>query len=305
MAAKKPPLPSPHNKPLLDLLKDVNLTEKQLKAILRDGAEEAERLIPKLIEQNKTGATLKAAQVAIILRELRLLMAALWGDMAPVINNGVQQTALTAAQGEDILFKFMGGKGKKAMQAAFTEQARAGIPNILAKASNNIPLSRQVYLTQALSTGLVNRRVNSGLLLGHSAKRIAKDVADLIDPNVPGGVSYAAMRLARTELNNAFKTSQELRYRDEPWARGMRWNLSNSHPVPDECNEYAEADDFGLGAGVYPFGHRPRSHPNCLCYLTPEQIDEDGFIDAFVNGDYNEYLDEKAYTHAPAGMLPC
>lgn len=305
MAAKKLPLPSPHNGPLLALLKDIGLTERQLRAILRDGAEEAERLIPKLIEQNTTGSKLKAAQTAIVLRELRAMMSALWGDIGPAITDGVKQTVLTAAQGEDILFQYMGSKGKKVMQAAFTEQARSGIPNILAKASNNIPLARSVYQTQALATGLVHRKVNNGLLLGHSAKRIAKDVKGLIDPNVAGGVSYAAMRLARTELNNAFKSSQELRYRDEPWTKGMAWNLSKSHPEKDECDEFAEEDEHGLGAGVYAFGHRPFSHPNCLCYLTVVQVDEDEFIDAFMDGEYNEFLDEKAYTHAPPGMLPC
>lgn len=300
------PIPSPPpNGPLLALLKDINLTEKQLRAILRDGAEEAERIIPKLIEQNSTGGKLKAAQSAIVLREIRALMAALWGDIGPVVREGVKATVLTASQGEDVLYKFMNGQGKTIMRAAFREQARAGIEAVLAKAANDIPLASSVYRTQALATGLVHKRVNNGLLLGHSAQRIAKDVRDLVKPDVAGGVSYAAFRLARTELNNAYKTSQETRYKDEPWTKGMQWHLSGSHPAPDECNLYAEADDHGLGPGVYPFGERPHSHPNCLCYLTPVQVDEDEFIESFLDGEYNTYIDEKAYTHAPSGMLPC
>lgn len=286
------PLPSPPpNWPLQALLKNIGVTEKELRSVLRDGAAEAERLIPKLIEQQTTGGKLKAAQSAIVLREIRALMAALWGDVGPVVRKGVVRTVMTAAEGEDILFKFLGTKATQLMKAALREQAKAGVEAVLAKSYNGIPLSTQVYRTQALSTGLVHKRVSNGLILGHSAKRIAKDVRDLISPDVAGGVSYAAMRLARTEINNAYKTSQEWRYKDEPWSRGMRWNLSRSHPVPDVCNHYAE-EDTGLGPGVYAFGERPLSHPNCLCYLTPEQATEDEFIEGFLAGEYDDYLDE-------------
>lgn len=294
----------PQNWPLLALMRDIGMTEKQLRAILKDGAEEAERIIPKLIEKNTTGGKVKAAQAAIVQREIRALMAALWGDIGSTVTNGAKQAILTAAQGEDILYKFMNGKGKAIMKAAFTEQARAGIEAILAKAYNDIPLSSQIWRTQALSSGLVHRKVNRGLLLGHSAKRIAEDVKTLVKPDAPGGVSYCAFRLARTEINNAYKTSQELRYKDEPWTKGMRWHLSKSHPEKDICDVHAEKET-PLGVGVYAFGTRPLSHPNCLCYQTPEQVDEDEFIENFLDGEYNTYIDEKAYTHTPPGMLPC
>lgn len=300
------PLPSPPpNWPLLALLKDIGMTEKHLRATLKDGAEEAARIVPKLIEKNTTGGKLKAAQAAIVQREIKALLSAMWGDLGRHIADGVKETVLTASQGEDILYKYMSQQGKAIMKAAFKEQARAGIEAVLAKAANDIPLASSVYRTQALSSGLVHRKVNNGLLLGHSAQRIADSVRDLIKPDVAGGVSYAAFRLARTELNNAYKTSQETRYKDEPWTKGMEWHLSRSHPEPDECDRYADANEHGLGAGVYPFGARPHSHPNCLCYLTPTQVDEDEFIESFLDGEYNTYIDEKAYTHAPPGMLPC
>lgn len=289
MAQPLPP-PSPDNWPLRALLKDLTLTERELRAILRDGAAEAERLIPKLIEQNSTGSKLKAAQVAIVQREIRALMAALWGDIGRTTRQGVERAVLTAFQGEDILFKFLGVQATQEMLAALAQAAKAGVEAILAKSYNGIPLSAQVWKTQHLSSGLVHRKVNNGLLLGHSAKRIAKDVRGLVDPNTPGGVSYAAMRLARTEINNAYKTAQERRYQDEPWNRGMQWHLSGSHPTPDICNKYAERDG-GLGPGVYAFGDRPRSHPNCLCYMTPVQDDEDAFVEHFLSGEYDDYLD--------------
>jgi hypothetical protein len=300
--------PIPRNQPLLDVLAQYGITKKELDDILTDGAQEAERLIPKLIEQHTTGGTVKAAQLALVLRELKVAQSALWGDLGRVTRSGVETGYLRAAEAaQDVLLSTFtkAGANPAPFLAAWRQQAKQGIVAVLAKSKNGIPLSRAVYKSQALATGLVDRTVKRGLLLGNNAKAIAKSVKDLILPDVAGGVSYAAHRLARTEINHAYQTSQAERYADEPWTTGMRWNLSRSHPKPDECNTYAQQDIHGLGHGVYPVGQRPRSHPNCLCYQTPEQLGEDEFIENFLAGEYNAYLDEKVYTHAPASELLC
>lgn len=301
------PLPQP-NQPLLDVLRLSGLTLREFNQMLGDAADEAERLIPKLIEKHMTGSTIKAAQLAIVKRELKAAQLALWGDLGRSLRSGVGQAVEAAASNaQDLLTSVLTKKGVDVSwwRQALAAQGRAGIDAALAKAQNGIPLARSVYRTQALATGLVDRKVTQGLLLGNNAKAIAKSVKDLIRPEVAGGVSYAAHRLARTEINNAYKTSQENTYRDEPWVRGMRWNLSKSHPRPDVCNVNATANDHGLGAGVSPVGQRPDSHPNCLCYLTPEQIAEEAFIESFLAGEYNSYLDETAYTYANRKGLPC
>lgn len=301
------PAPKP-NQPLLDVLAASGVTLAEMDQMLRDGADEAERLIPKLIEKHTTGSKVKAAQLALVLRELKVAQSALWGDLGRATRGGVEAGYLKGANGaNDVLLSVFrkAAVDPSPFLAAWQEQAKQGINAVLAKAKNGIPLARSVYKTQAWATGLVNRRVSQGLLLGMNAKSIAKSVRDLINPNVAGGVSYAAHRLARTEINHAYQTSQAERYADEPWTTGMRWNLSGSHPLPDICNVLAERDKYDLGPGVYPVGQRPDSHPNCLCYQTPEQLSEDAFIEGFLAGDYNSYLDEKVYTYAPASELLC
>jgi hypothetical protein len=290
--------------PLEAYLASANPTQREMNAILRAAAEEAERTIPKLLEKGNYSGKLRAAMLAMVLREIRVILGAAWGDLGSTLRDGVGRSYLAGADGPDVLFAQLDQATIRTLKTAFTNQAKQGIAAVLAKGANNIPLSSQVYKTQALSTGLVNRKVQQGMILGKSAKDIAKDVSGLIKPDVAGGVSYAAMRLARTELNNAFKTAQEERYKDEPWTIGMKWNLSKSHPERDICNEHAEADLHGLGAGVYPVGQRPKSHPNCLCYLTPEQMEEDEWMDRFIDGEFNDYLDEKVYTHN-RGATPC
>lgn len=296
------------NQPLVDVLTQIGLTTKEMNQMLQDGADEAERLIPKLIEKHTTGSKVKAAQLTLVLRELKVAQSALWGDLGASLRQGVAAAGVQGFAGAQSLLVNTLAKNDAEVpgwQASLQQQAQAGIAAILAKATNGIPLARSVYQTQALATGLVNRRVIQGLLLGNNAKTIAKSVKDLIRPDVAGGVSYAASRLARTEINNAYKTAQQKRYEGEPWTKAMHWNLSKSHPGRDVCNTYAEADDHDLGEGNYPVGQAPISHPNCLCYLTPETIDEDEFVDKFVAGEYNTYIDSELQQHAPKAALLC
>jgi hypothetical protein len=300
--------PLPQNQPLIDVLAVSNMTIKEMDQMLRDGADEIERLLPKLIEQHTTGGKVKAAQLALVLRELRVAQSALWGDLGASLRSGVGAAALKAgANAEGVLASVFAKNGvpvPPALRAAWVAQAKQGIDAILSKSKNGIPLSRAVYKAQALATGQVDRKIKQGLLLGNNAKAIAKSVKGLILPNVAGGVSYAAHRLARTEINHAYQTTQEARYVDEPWTKAMRWNLSKSHPKRDVCNVNAEAPG-PQGPGTYAFGHKPDSHPQCMCYQTAVQVSPDDFVDAFLAGEYNSYIDEVAYTHAPASELLC
>jgi hypothetical protein len=302
------PLPKPPNQPLLDVLAVSKTTLAEFDQMLRDGASEVEMLLPKLLEKHTTGSKVKAAQLTLVLRELRVAQSALWGDLGASLRSGVGAAALKAgANAEGVLASTLAKHGvpvPAALRAGWIAQAKQGVDAILSKSKNGIPLSRAVYKAQALATGQVDRKIKLGLLLGQNAKVIAKSVKDLILPNVAGGVSYAAHRLARTEINHAYQTTQSARYENEPWTKAMRWNLSNSHPAPDICNFNATAPG-PQGVGTYAFGKKPDSHPNCLCYQTPVQVSEDEFVDAFLAGDYNSHIDEVSYTHAPASELLC
>mgnify|MGYP000904179854 CR=1 FL=1 len=93
-----------------------------------------------------------------------------------------------------------------------------------------------------------------------------------ITPSVTGrgSIKYNALRLARTETNNAYRLTHALGAKNSTIVKGIKWNLSHSHPEPDICDEWATQDLYGLGPGVYPPDKLPPGHPNCLCYLTDE-----------------------------------
>lgn len=279
--------------------------EAEMRQVLEDASEEAERNIPKLMEKHTTGAQLKAAQLSLILREIRAQQHAMWGDLGVVMRDGMERSALAAVEGESIIDRYLrrAGLDMPDLRASFRAQAQRGFRNVLAKGFNGIPLSKQIYKTEALANGWIDRQVRKALVLQTSAKDLAKQVGQFINPNVKGGVSFAAFRLARTELNNAFHTVA-IERADEPWSTGTGWHLSGSHPPhppgkPEICETYARTDN-GLGIGVFPRGKVPsKPHPQCLCYVTQEVIDEDAFIDKLLAGDYDEYLGHRAKEDPP------
>lgn len=170
--------------------------------------------------------------------------------------------------------------------------------------SSYVPLSESVYKNADLSAGRVDDVINNALARGASAVELARDVRSYIDPNVRGGVSYAAMRLGRTELNNAFHASQVRQARETPWITGLQWHLSGSHPRPDECNEYAQNVQYpGSAPGVWMPGDVPaKPHPNCLCFTTPVSMKEDEFIDRYLKGDFDKFLEEVPELDSPSAL---
>lgn len=83
-----------------------------------------------------------------------------------------------------------------------------------------------------------------------------------------GSIKYNALRLARTETNNAYRLAHSLGAQNSSIVKGIKWNLSRSHPEEDICDTWATQDLYSLGPGVYPPDKLPPGHPNCLCYLT-------------------------------------
>jgi hypothetical protein len=184
------------------------------------------------------------------------------------------------------------GMSQRYWRMSMLATSRAGIDSYLGRRLNTMTLSQRVYRDGQASIKAVNDVVNSGLLLGKGPRELAKDVERFISPSTPGGVAYAAMRLARTETNNAFHFTQIKQMIDSPWVTSAIWNLSGSHPRPDACNDYAERVNF---KGGQPGEFKPedvpgKPHPNCLCYITPVTIPDEDFIKKMKNGSLDDYV---------------
>lgn len=216
----------------------------------------------------------------------------------------MQRAGQSAADGENLLRATV-FKGFDDLAVAMKAKAQVHIQNYISHTENGMSLSEKVYRTQALTNGLVDKEIGRSLLLGEGHTKLAKRVKGLINPATPGGVSYAASRLARTELNSAFHYTQIDQRAGEPWTAGMKWELSGSHPVPDECNAYASSVHYSGGdPGVFKADDVPgKPHPNCLCYLTTVQVGEEEMMQKFLNGDYDSYIDGQIQKYAPEQIV--
>jgi hypothetical protein len=115
-----------------------------------------------------------------------------------------------------------------------------------------------------------------GIADGTSARDMAKELQKVLSAEAKDTPGYKAMRIARTEVNNAFRESHTKSTLNpdgssKSYISGIRWNLSLSHARsgPDICDIYA-AHDEGLGPGVYVADSVPTDHPNGLCFQTTE-----------------------------------
>jgi hypothetical protein len=153
-------------------------------------------------------------------------------------------------------------------------------------------------LEEFLGAGADCPRWTSTRLYGRSKSDIAAgDPTGLLsgDACAGQGVSYNALRLARTEIQKMHALATDRVLAAQPWVKSEQFHLSAAHPESDECDDAAKGGDNN--DGVYPVGTiEIPLHPNCLCYKTAVQMPEKDFtskLSGWVNGsgDWKEMDD--------------
>jgi len=263
--------------PLNTELRLMRLTDREIKAILVKADKDIQDRLRRLGKNPKIGAKTRSAQLRIrrdILRAFRRV-----GDYTEEgIARAVREATKVFTKIDSATLRKLGINPKSYMNELAAE-AEESIKLLQAKKTNGIRLAERVYKDGLVAAGKIDEIVNVALARGSSAAEIMKSVHGFVNPDTPGGARYAAQRLARTEINNAFHETAIQRYASNEFVDYVDWNLSGSHPEPDRCNEFAEQVHVsGQEAGVYRAGDIPqRPHPNCLCYITPRELDEEEF----------------------------
>ncbi len=162
---------------------------------------------------------------------------------------------------------------------------------------NGIDLSRRVWNLLDPFKVEIEQTLGMGLSKGQSAKEMAKELTkNLKEPDRlfrrvrseegkltlsssarnyhPGQGVYRssyknALRLSRTETNNAYRDSDHHRWQTLPFVTGIRVCLSNAHPKYDICDHLA---------GVYPKDFKFKGwHTQCICFATPEMMSDEEY----------------------------
>lgn len=245
---------------------------KTLRSILRDAARDGERRIRALTDGGYA-ADIRIAQLRATVRALKRAQVALWDEVSSETTMVVQDAVLTASEGMSRFPRFF---RNPSLADSFQAAADQAALNVQSSLRNRFRFSSRVYKNESLAKKKVEQAVNRGVALNMSSRELAQSVKGLISPDTPGGISYAANRLGRTEMNNAFHETSIRTYQAQPWIVAAKWNLSGSHPKtrPDECNDLASKN-----GGVFPKNSIPsRPHPQCMCYLTPVVMDDEEFV---------------------------
>lgn len=280
--------------------------DEKLKSVLSDAVIGIDKAFGDLTGDN-ISSKVRRVQISQSHKAIRSVIKSIFGDTTDLITDHRQDAAVAAVDAtlfdqRGILARlFSDPQERKDYAESLRLGARRNIEAVIVRAiESEKPLSARVYKTEALANGQVTQAINRALANGDSAEKLARDVRALIDPNTPGGVSYAAKRLGRTEINNAFHAQSIHDAKELPWVKSMTWHLSKVHVSDpgDECEEYSKH-------GSFPIDKVPdKPHPNCRCYVTPDQQDYDEFEDELLSGEYDEYLDDFLGVSPPPEEIP-
>ena len=268
------------------------ITHRQLAMVLKDAAAEASAMIEFNVHKlGSISGKVTTAQLQQAVAGLGSVSTELWTGVGKITRAGMYEAGALAADQALDLDLFLGMPSNGVIQyAQLTHfEASQSVEDLISRRTHGYKLSERIYANGKLSVKQVAAKVERGLALQRSAREIAFSVRGHFSPVVPGGSSYAAMRLARTEINNAHHHTTLRLSKDKPWVSGWKWNLSHSHPRPDPCDALAAIEHSKDNPPDKP-------HPMCLCYVTHLQEDPEVFMNKLVDGDYDDYLSGKNVT---------
>lgn len=152
-------------------------------------------------------------------------------------------------------------------------------------------------LEEFLGAGQDCPRWTSTRLYGRTASdKSAGDTTGLLTGNDCDGrgVSYNALRLARTEIQKAHALATDKLLASQPWVKKEQCHLSAAHPEHDECDDVIANGENG--EGIYEVGTIEYPlHPHCFCYKTAVLMDEKQFT-----SQLNDWLNGGSYPEMDA-----
>jgi hypothetical protein len=285
--------------PLITYLRIQRATDREVLAALRSAAASVSAELRRLQGRTRPGEVMRREQLLMSQAAINRELASLFNQVGQTVRANRALAAEAGAEtilrsSRSLLLEVVSPSDYDYLVRSARASASRSIEVLLQRVSGSsyVPLSESVWGAQAAAKGKVGQIINDHLARGSSAAELARDVRGYVNPNTPGGVRYASMRLGRTELNNAFHAAQVAQAQAEPWTEAVRWHLSGSHPKPDECNDYADGVHFkgGEPGRFLPDEVPSKPHPNCLCYTTPETPNREDFVSSYVDGRYDAYL---------------
>jgi hypothetical protein len=286
----------------LQTLQVVKRSEADVQKILSQARKDITRQLHALQLKDTISAQVRRRQIMLVKRAVAKEQASIWRNLGDLIRARRMDAAIRVIElGMEFdrdLFRDLGGVHVTNAELATVRDAeeaaaRSGLDRMLVRVNGQsyVSLSQRVYTSSVNIGKVLDNRVNSALARSLSAKEFARELAPYINPDTPGGIRYASMRLARTEINNAAHAVAVVNAQGKPWIEGMQWELSGSHPKPDECDDLAEGGESGNG--IYAVTRVPaKPHPQCFCSIVPVSVSDEQFLTNLLGGNYDDYASQ-------------
>jgi adenine-specific DNA methylase len=141
-------------------------------------------------------------------------------------------------------------------------------------ADDGLQLSDRVWQLAGDTRDELNRTLRSDIIRGESVNQMIANVR-----KVYANETWKIKRLVVTEGNTAYRVGSAYYAQQSDVVKALQiHDNGDRHPrhKTHECFEYARADEFGMGAGIYPPTEEKifSPHPQCSSYLT-YVLDED------------------------------
>lgn len=167
--------------------------------------------------------------------------------------------------------KLISGELPRFQRDLITAARRARMDSKFLSDYKKLVVSTQNRIDQLSLGGAPNQRLKKAYqnLLNVSLNGSEQAFKNGINRAVREKARYNAERITRTESAKAYGQAQISKADADPDVQAVRWKLSSRHNVFDICDFNANADVYGLGAGVYPINAVPGypAHPHCGCLL--------------------------------------
>ena len=228
--------------------------------------------------------------------QLEYIAEGLSNGFADALKQGMNLVALTASEVSEMAETMLltsNGFDATLVSPAFRTLPLSAVDHVWRRiGTDGLTLSDRIWNLEKHIWRRTDAIVMSGIARGQSAvdmaKELQRDILGITSPGqIPenlrwterisksvrgrGSIHYNALRLARTEIGNAYHEADVKAAQLSTVVLGLKWNLSPAHGIYDVCDPLSNQDVYGLGPGVYPPENAPLyPHPNCFCYVTRE-----------------------------------
>lgn len=277
----------------------LRLNKKQEKELLRIYQELAKQLSSEI-------ASCRTSSSEQYLREMEDLVQTFMNELNSKLNNVIKNNIRSSSQISSItsLAYYESITNDVKLRAMFNKSVINTSANTVKKLiqgkyyEDGKTLDQRIWNITRKNAKDIDTLIKVNILRGANARELARQVDKYVHPlkkteaktivsGMSSKVSYQAQRLARTSISHSFAGSTIENAKNNPFNKGVRWNLSASHPKHDICDDYA--------GKVFKLDEAPLQHCNCLCYFTEENEDIDKAIQelkAWSNGKDNLKLDK-------------